>query len=390
MRCGIRVSRRKPVTAWLIPFCIPLLLAPAACGQQLNTFTEKLDRLVPQLLEKYDVPGTAVALARKGEVVWAEGYGLADEKSLRPVTRATVFQAASISKSVTAWGALKLVEQGKLQLDAPAEKYLTRWHLPNSEFDSDGVTIRRLLSHTAGLSLSGYPGFEPEKPLPSVEESLSGKTNGVGGVRIEREPGSQWSYSGGGYTLLQLIIEEASGKRFVDFMQEEVLEPLGMRNSSFDWTHKLKPATATAYRRRGQPLPNYLFTARAAAGLYTTAEDLARFVAAAMPGPAKKLAGRGVVNPESVEAMFTPAAETRPGSGIHYGLGYGIQTLPNGVRAVGHSGGNRGWKLRFALLPGKKEGIVVLTNSDTGARLYQEVLCAWFEWAAGAQPKDCR
>jgi CubicO group peptidase (beta-lactamase class C family) len=163
-------------------------------------------------MEKYRVPGTAASLVRNGEVVWSEGYGLADRDRGVPVTADTVFQVASISKAVTSWGVMRLVESGQLELDAPVEQYLTRWHLPPSNYDASGVTIRRLLSHSAGLSVMGYPGLRPEIQLPSLEESLSGNNGGAGEVRIIMEPGTQFSYSGGGFTLLQLIIEEVTGE----------------------------------------------------------------------------------------------------------------------------------------------------------------------------------
>ena len=131
----------------------------------------------------------------------------------RPVDGDTVFQAASISKTLTAWGVMRLVEQGALELDAPVGRYLTRWQLPPSPYNHDGVTIRRLLSHTAGLSLHGYPGIAPEQPLPTLEESLSGGHPGAEDVRVVSEPGTTYAYSGGGYTLLQLVVEEVTGEK---------------------------------------------------------------------------------------------------------------------------------------------------------------------------------
>src|SRR5512139_2555671 len=262
-----------------------------------DNLIKKVDRIAPQLLEQYKVPGAAMGLVWEGEVVWSEGYGLEDKERSMPVTGDTVFQVGSISKAVTSWGVMKLVEDGHLELDAPVEQYLTRWHLPLSNFDPSGVTIRRLLSHSAGLSVEGYPGLPPDVQLPSLEESLSGNNGGAGEVRITMQPGAQFSYSGGGYTLLQLIIEEVTGEAFSAYMQREVLDPLGMFHSSFEWRADLRPTTAVAYSETGAPLPNYLFTEKAPAGLYTTSPDLARFVAAEMPGPHGEPAGRGVLSP---------------------------------------------------------------------------------------------
>jgi CubicO group peptidase (beta-lactamase class C family) len=349
---------------------------------QSKAIADKLDELVPQLLEENDVPGAAVALVGDGEVAWSAGYGLADRERGVPVTADTVFQVASLSKPVTAWGVMRLVESGKLELDAPVEQYLTRWHLPPSRYDAGGVTIHRLLSHTAGLSLGGYPGIPPDRELPTVEESLSGNNGGAGDVRITMEPGAQFSYSGGGYTLLQLVIEEVTGESFSEFMQEQVLQPLGMFHSSFEWRSDLRPATAVAYSATGAPLPNYLFTEKAAAGLYTTAPDLARFLAAEMPGPNGEPAGRGVLSPDTLALMFTPVL---PGQvETAYGLGHRISTLQDGSKVVSHGGANAGWRASFAALPKQGQGIVVLTNSDKGGAVIEDAVNAAGEIVAGS------
>lgn len=385
------VGKRKARTLTLA--CLAILPLLACSNRQiaqpgnLYEFTEQLDTMIPRLLRQYEVPGAAVALIHNGEVVWTQGYGLADKANGIPVTPDTVFQVASISKSVSAWGVMRLVEAGRLNLDAPVEQYLTRWHLPPSESNHDGVTIRRLLSHTAGLSLHGPPGFDPDHPLPTLEEWLSGATGGASDVRVVLQPGSEFSYSGGGYTLLQLVIEEVSGEPFASFMQREVLAPLGMAHSGFEWTPDLQSATATAYGVYGRPLPNYLFTAKAAAGLYTTASSLARFVATGMmPGLHGEPPGRGVLAPVTLERMFFPAA----GTNGRYGLGYRTERLPNGTRIVSHSGANRGWKAQFAALPKKGEGIVILTNSDMGGDLTADVTCVWSAWAAGDTGQVCQ
>ena len=353
-------------------------------GGGLDAFAQKLDQVVPELLEQYQVPGTAVALVHGGRVAWSKGYGLADEATGTPVTPETVFQVASLSKPVTAWGVLRLVAQRKLALDAPAESYLTRWHLPPSEFDHAEVTLRRLLNHTAGLSLGGYPGFDPSQKLPTLKESLSGITGGVGDVRVAHLPGTRFRYSGGGYTLLQLIIEEVTGETFSAYIQSAVLAPLGMARSSFEWPPALQ--AATAYQEPGQPLPNYRFTALAAAGLYSTASDLGRFVAAGMAGPNREPPGRGLLSPRDVELMFTSTVEMDTSTGLGYGLGYGVRLLPGEIRMVSHSGGNRGWRARFAALPDRGEGIVILTNSDTGDGLTNDLLRFWSLWAAREEP----
>ena len=281
----------------------PASISTAQTERTVDDLTRQLDQDVPGLLRSHDVPGTSLALVEEGEATWAQGYGMADVAAGKPVRSDTVFQAASISKAVSAWGVMHLVEQGKLDLDAPAERYLTHWHFPPSRFDEKGVTIRRLLSHTSGLSAgssTGYSGFEPGEPLPTLEESLTGKTKPPGGIRLVSAPGSSFKYSGANYLVLQLLIEEVTGLPFSTYMRQEVLEPLGMTNSSYTWRPELRSATARAYDAWGQPLPNYIIPERAAGGLYTTAPDLARFVAAHMSGPRGEAAGRGVLAPETL------------------------------------------------------------------------------------------
>jgi CubicO group peptidase (beta-lactamase class C family) len=308
---------------------------------------------------------------------------VAESTSRTPVdAKGTVFQVASLSKAVTAWGVLRLAETKRLDLDAPVETVLTRWRLPTSPFDGSGVTARRLLSHTAGLSLAGYPGFPPGGALPTLEESLSGATNGAGDVRLIRPPGSGFQYSGGGFTLLQLVIEEVTDERFEVFMRREVLRPLGLLDSDFGWTESLRARSAQGHDEDGRPLPDFLFTARAAAGLYSTASDLAEWVAAGVEGPEGERPGRDVLLPRSVTELHQPAR----GTGGVYGLGHEVIEMRNGRRAVGHSGANRGWRARFAFVPEQATGVVVLANGDGGTGITEEVVRLWLERTTGSLP----
>jgi len=342
-------------------------------GPSVESFAQHLDSFIPKRMQELHVPGAGLALIDHGEVIWTKGYGVADKTTGTPVTPETVFQAASISKSVTAWGVMRLVQEGKLSLDAPVERYLTRWHLPPSSFDKSRVTIRRLLSHTAGLSVPGYLGIAPGNPLPTLEQSLSGEAGAAGNVRVEIPPGTKFSYSGGGYTLLQLVIEEVAHDTFASYMRREVLQPLGMGRSSFEWTPEIQASTATAYDQFGNRLPNFLFTEQAAAGLYTTAADLAKFVCAGMPGPKGEMAGRGVLTQETFLQMVSPAPATKG----QYGLGFDIQKLPGTLRMVYHPGSNRGWAGMIAELPERRRGMVLLMNGDGGGILATQVVFAF-------------
>lgn len=301
-----------------------------------------------------------------------------------PVDRDTQFQVASLSKWATAWGVMALVEQGRLDLDAPVSRYLTRWTLPPTEFDNDKVTVRRLLSHTAGLTDGlGYGGFEPGKPIQTLEASLTRAADasfGADGVtRVGREAG-QWDYSGGGYTLLQLVIEEVTGRSFNDYMVETVFAPLGMRRS----TYILPPEPvnlAEFYDEDGTRAIHYRFTGLAAASLYTSAADMARLVAAHRPGPNGEPAGRGVLKPETLAAMRKPHAR-QFGADI-WGLGVVLYAPDNyGDNVIGHDGGNApAINTTVRLNPANGDGIVILETGNK--QLASQVGGDWVFWQTG-------
>lgn len=344
-----------------------------------------LDQQIPQWLEEFTVPGAALALIENGQIHFVKGYGYADVEQKIPVDVHTGFNIGSISKTVAAWGVMKLVEEGKISLDAPVEKYLSRWSLPPSEFDKDGVTPRRLLSHTAGLSLHGYPGWGPGDKLPTIEESLNGKNNGPGDVRIIMKPGTKWKYSGGGYTIMQLVIEEVSGRKFADYMQKNVLHPLGMRNSSYNISEKILQASSKEHDAFGDPIPFEYFTAEAAAGLHTTISDFATFVQANLATSKNKQPGRSVLNPKTVKEMMAPA----PASKGSYGLGYSVANLKDKETVlVGHGGANTGWHAYFQVNPATNDGFAVVTNGGSGWNVHRQIYCAWVESKTGAPLKN--
>ncbi len=354
----------------------------AATSGDLQSFTERLDRDEARWFAATEVHGASVALVRNGEMVWSAGYGQADADRGLPVTADTVFHTGSISKPVTAWGVMRLVEQGWLDLDAPVETYLSRWHLPASPFDSDGVTIRRLLSHSAGLSAQDYSYLPTTvRPLPSLEESLAGDSGGVNArsgrddVRITMEPGQQRSYSNGGFTILQLVIEEITGESFSAYMQRAVLDPLGMSSSTFQWRADMQGSTAVEYDDAGRPMPNSLITERAAGGLYSTATDMARFMAAGMDGPDGEVPGRGVLMPETFSLMTSDFILP---DNMRASLGYEVETL-DGATGIGHGGSNAGTSTQFLTLPDRGEGIVVLSNSRDYA-VTGVIMQAWGAW----------
>jgi CubicO group peptidase (beta-lactamase class C family) len=331
-------------------------------------------------IEQRDVGNAAFVLLDDGRAV-AEYF----RSSGNPVDRETLFQVASLSKWVTAWGVMRLASEGRIDLDAPISTYLSRWHLPDGPFDESKVTARRLLSHTAGLTDGlGYGGFAPGQSVQRLEESLTKASDASPGadgrVRVGAEPGDSFEYSGGGYALLQLLIEEVSGESFNDYMRRAVLVPLGMNRSTF-----VLPADASniaqSFDEQGHEAVLYAFSAPAAASLYTTAADMTRFLQANIAGADGAPAGRGVLSPHALEEMRHPHA-FQYGAEI-WGLGT-ILYAPNkaGGFVVGHDGSNTPAINTSARIdPASGDGIVLLETGDK--RMATDIAGEWVFWNTG-------
>lgn len=321
--------------------------------------------------------------------VLIEGGSVLDDHFVsvgEPVDQDTQFQVASMSKWITAWGVMTLVEAGELDLDAPVSTYLKRWTLPASEFDNSGVTVRRLLSHTAGLTDGlGYAGYEPGQPIQPIEESLTQAADASPGadgtVRVGIEPGTAFEYSGGGYTLLQLLIEETSGRSFNDYMKAQLFDRLGMTRSTFVLDEAGASNVAEFYDVDGSPAIHYRFASLAAASLYTTAADMTRFMQAHLPGSYGEPAGRGVLHSDTLKEMRRPHA-SEMGADI-WGLGTMLYASNNGGDFIfGHDGNNEPAINTAARLdPDTGDGIVIL---ETGNRLLATMLAGeWVYWHTG-------
>ena len=298
-----------------------------------------------------------------------------------PIGPDSVFQVASLGKWLTAWGVMVLVEEGSIELDAPVSTYLTRWDVPPSDFDASGVTVRRLLSHTSGLVDGlGYDGFDSPDQRESLEESLTRAGDAAPGnsgqVRLGAEPGSGWDYSGGGYTLLQLVVEEVSGSSFPEFMHERVFEPLGMQNTTFDHETAAARGLAQNFRPDGEPEPFRWYTALAATSLFTTPADMARFIEVQSPGGSQP-----VLDDETIELIRTPHASSM-GADI-WGLG-AMLYAPNNADGfvIGHDGSNRPAINTAARLdPATGDGIVILSTGNP--LLATELAGEWVFWKTG-------
>lgn len=354
-------------------------------------FIETIDSSMMDLLAAFHVPGVALGIIHEGEIVWLEGYGYADFDNRIPVTPGTIFQAGSISTTVTAWGVMNLAEDGIINLDNPIAAYVQTYPLPESPFNHGNVTPRLILGHTAGLSVQGYRGFELDEELPSLLESLNGEYEGGEPVRLYQEPGSDWRYSGGGYSLLQVMVEEVSGQSFADYMELQVLKPLGMDDTSF--TRPEGGSLATGYDSELGTMTERIYVNQAAASLFTTVEDLSQFAVAYMSGPGGEQPGRDVIGAISVAEMMDPVMGSDGafgfGSGGSAGLGIALDRMENGQLIAPQFGSNPGWKSLLAIAPEAGEGLVVLTNSDNGIEISLRLLCAWSGWAFENVPLIC-
>lgn len=357
--------------------------SPVDAHAPLEAFGEHLESSVPRLMRAYDVPGVAIALVRGGEPVWFAAFGLADREQGRPLAIDAVFQTGSISKSVAAWGAMLLVEQGLVGLDDPLPAYLDDWAFPAMAFPANTITLRRVLSHTTGASLGPIGNeYPPDGAMPSLRDALARD------LRVEREPGTVFGYSNPGFDLVELVIEEVSGRPFAQFMEDEVLQPLGMHDASYSWREAERARLPLGYDLHGTPVAPYVYATKASGGLFATVADIARFVAAgtgAANGP-----GQRVLTDAGVRALHAPET-TIPGVfGVvadAYALGHFVETLPDGRRAVWHGGQGNGWMTHFHAVPETGDGIVILANSQRSWPLMARTLGDWAIWTGAGSVK---
>jgi CubicO group peptidase (beta-lactamase class C family) len=317
-----------------------------------------------QLMERFHVPGVSVAVIRDFDVHWMKGYGIADVETGTRVDADSLFQAASISKPVAAMAAVRAAQDGKFSLDEDINSILKSWKLPAGEFTRrQPVTPRALMSHTSGLGDGfGFPGYHPSAPRPTIVEILNGsKPSNVGPVVMEREPFSAAKYSGGGVTMMQLALTDALGKPFPEIMQSLVLGPIGMTHSAYE--QPLSPErdrhATRAHNGGGRAMDTkwHVYPELAAAGLWTTPADLAKFAIEIQ----KTALGRSsrVLNPSTVREMLTPV-----GVG-DYAVGLAITKKGEGWYFA-HGGSNWGFQCDLLAHRLKGYGVAVMTNSDSG------------------------
>ncbi|MCC6131329.1 MAG: serine hydrolase [Acidobacteria bacterium] len=365
--------------------CVPLLgtvsaQTPSPVEQRIRHIQ---DGILPAVLVKGDpvsptkladrmaalhVPGVSIAVIHNGEIEWARGFGVTRVGG-PPVTPDTLFQAASISKPVAALAVLRLVDSGKLKLDSDVNQYLKTWKLPENSFtEQTKVTLRGLLSHTAGLTVHGFAGYASDAPVPTVPQVLNGeKPANSAPVRVDTKPGTIWRYSGGGYVVAQQLLQDVTRKPFPTLMRDSVLTPLGMTRSTYEQPlpKSRTGEVAMPYQADGQPVPGgpHIYPEMAPAGLWTTPSDLARYAIEVQ----RSFAGTSnrVLSPAMARQMLTPGLN-------HHGLGPSVGGSAKRPYFT-HGGANEGYRCNLiAYIEG--DGIVIMTNGSNGSQLASEIL----------------
>ncbi|WP_048507238.1 serine hydrolase domain-containing protein [Chryseobacterium angstadtii] len=312
-------------------------------------------------MKHYNVPGVSVAVIRNSKVIWSKTYGFSDVESKTPVNSKTLFQAASMSKPVSIYAALTEVEAGKINPDADINSYLKSWKIPENEFTKQKkVSFKNIASHTAGLTVSGFAGYEPGKPIPTLVQVLNGQGPANSpAVLVDKAPGTPFRYAGGGYCVIQQVLIDLEGKDFATIMNEKVLTPLDMKNSTFSQpiSETMSPYAATAYNQEGVKVPGkyHIYPEQAAAGLWTTAEDLSKYVIDVQ----NTLSGKShkIISKKTAEQFTTPFIDPFMGLGIFL-ENRGAHTY------FTHGGWNEGFSSRFIASKTSGDGIVVLTNTN--------------------------
>jgi CubicO group peptidase (beta-lactamase class C family) len=335
----------------------------------------------------YQTPGVSIAVINNFEIEWAQGFGFCDSRFNNKVTIDTLFQSASISKAVFALGIMRLVERDILNLDEDVNRYLTTWHVPTNESWQPKVTLRQILSHTAGLTTDAFPGYLVSEILPSLTQILNGRPPAkTEKVEVNILPGLQFCYSGGGTLVAQLVVVDILNKPFPQIMSELVFNPLGLVNSTYEqplpknWETK----SATGHPWRGIPITDrfYVYPEMAAAGLWTTVIDLAK-VGIELLQILNDCSAGTFLTKDAVVSMLCPQLESQKvGDGEFAGIGFFCDGEKDSFQ-FGHAGSNEGFSSVMRFYPSSGQGAVIMLNSNEGWPLIDEILQAIateYEW----------
>lgn len=324
---------------------------------------------VDKLIEKYKPVGVTVAIIENGKIEDLRNYGYANKEEKTLVGNETQFKIASISKTVTSYAVMKLVDEGKLDLDVPVNTYLKKWKLPKSDFDENKVTLRTLMSHTSGITGSDENGYK--YPLPTIDQALKDRD-----IKIKREPGTVFEYSEfAGLAICQLVIEDVTGEKFEDYMENHIFKNLNMNNTNYA-NESSNGSFAVPYAGFNKPINITPIVMNGGGGVSTTANDLATFAIELM----------NYYNNGNKE-MFKAQKNTESIAG-KYALGIIPRELKNGKTVYEHNGTLTGWNAQMVIEPISKNGIVILTNSDKAFYLTYELMEKWGEKVVGEKIID--
>ena len=328
-------------------------------------------RTVAELMEEFGVPGVSIAVIQDFKIHWAKAYGVADVETGQLVDIETMFQAASISKPVAAMGVLRAVQDGLFSLDDDINDILDSWTLDGREFTGNRpVTPRTLTSHTSGLGDGfGFPGYDPEQPLPTTVQILEGhELSNVGSVFMEREPMTFYEYSGGGVTVMELALSDVRKRPFVDILQDGVLTPVGMTRSSYAQPispeHNQNAARAHDNNGDSRGPKWHVYPEHAAAGLWTTPTDLARLIIEVQRSASGE--SNRVLSQSMIQEMLNPV-----GVGP-FAVGFTVSKVGEGWY-LSHGGSNWGFRALMLAHKVKGYGLVVMTNADQGSTVINEI-----------------
>ena len=341
-------------------------------GDALQTFN------ILERMDYYKVPGVSIAVVENGQLRWAKGYGVANTKTGAKVDVNTLFQAGSISKPLAALSALHLYQNGRINLDEDVNTYLKGWQIPDSEFtEIEKVSIRRLLTHTAGMTVHGFPGYQQDDEFPEITTVLNGKGN-TPGIVVDMLPGSQWRYSGGGYTVMEKVVEDVSGMPLEDYMAEHILLPMKMKNSTYQQpiSKEWQANISAAYDGNGDLIDGLWnnYPEQAAAGLWTTASDLARYCIEMQHIVRGK--ENGILSKETVDMMLTK-------HNGDWGLGPRLSGQDEAL-VFSHSGKNAGFTNSMKAYAHQGRALIVMTNADNGGQLISEIenaIYSYYDWS---------
>lgn len=338
---------------------------------------------IEERMAHYGVPGMSVAVIHNHKLAWAKTYGYVDKEKSAPVTDKTLFQAASISKPVSAYAALRLVEAGQLDLNANVNQYLKSWQIPDNEFTKDEkVTLERLVSHKAGLTVHGFLGYSTDLEVPSLIQLLDGqKPANSAAIRVDKVPGGEMRYSGGGYCVMQQMMIDVTGKTYPAIIKDNVLDPIGMTQSTFAQplpADMLKLA-ATGYVPNGSMVKGkrHTYPEMAAAGLWTNAAELAKFVIDLQQTLGAK--SEQVLSTKMAHKMVTPV------EGDFIGLGIFLRD-----GRFGHGGWNEGFSSDMTGHIKNGYGVVVMLNANQPDLINEvrDAVSRVYEWDNGAPTHD--